>query len=164
MAQHRLSRWSLLHHSDKLYLLWHLLSIGHFLVDLEWSKNTHCLRSHLGFFYYSKVKFTIVSVFFSVSGFSHFTMVNARLVCRVGNGGRIKAKFTIENRPESRSSITSLSKLCFYSWQLVSFLDMQRLRLRYVSAFRRDLGFVGNWPITIKQTCQTTIRLPQGNF
>ena len=164
MAQHRLCRWSLLHHSDKLYLLWHLLSIGHFLVDLEGSKNTRCLRSHLGFFYYSKVKFTIVSVFFSVTGFSHFTMVNTRLACRVGNGGRIKAKFTIENRPESRSLITSLSKLCFYSWQLVSFLDMQRLRFRYASAFRRDLGFVGNWPITIKQTCQTTIRLPQGNF
>lgn len=34
------------------------------------------LRSHLGFFYYSKVKFTIVSVFFYVTGFSHFTKVN----------------------------------------------------------------------------------------
>ena len=65
-------------------------------MDLEGSKNTRCLRSHLGFFYYSKVKFTIVSVFFSVTGFSHFTKVNARLACRVGNGGRIKAKFTIE--------------------------------------------------------------------
>ena len=72
-------------------------------MDLEWSKNTHCLRSHTlaFFFYYSKVKFTVVSVFFSVTGFSHFTMymVNARLATRVGNGGRIKAKFTIVNRP-----------------------------------------------------------------
>lgn len=34
------------------------------------------MRSHLGFFYYSKVKFTIVSVFFDVTGFSHFTKVN----------------------------------------------------------------------------------------
>ena len=66
------------------------------------------------FFYYSKVKFTVVSVFFSVTGFSHFTMVNARLASRVRNGGRIKAKFTIVNRPESCSFITRLSKLCFY--------------------------------------------------
>ena len=37
-----------------------------------------------------------------MAGFSNFTMVNARLVCRI-NGGGIKAKFTIVNRPESRS-------------------------------------------------------------
>ena len=164
MAQYRLCRWSLLHHSDKLYLLWHLLSIGHFLVDLEGSKNTRCLRSHLGFFYYSKVKFTIVSVFFSVTGFSHFTMVNARLACRVGNGGRIKAKFTIENRPE-RSSVRWLQvylNFVFITDNLSVFLICNGFdSATYASAFRRDLGFVGNWPITIKQTCQTTIRLPQ---
>ena len=37
----------------------------------------------------------MVKTFCNVTGFSHFTMVKARLVCRVGNGGRIKAKFTI---------------------------------------------------------------------
>ena len=40
-------------------------------------------------------------------------MVNARLASRVGNGGRIKAKFTIVNRPESRSFITSSIYLNF---------------------------------------------------
>ena len=137
MEQHRLSRWSLPHHSDKLYLLWHLLSIGHFLVDLEWSKNTHCLSSHLGLFYYSKVKFTVVSVFFSVTGFSHFTMVNARLVCRVGNGGRIKAKFTIVNRPESRLFTTSLSKLCFYSWQFSWYATASIARPRELTYYHK---------------------------
>ena len=34
---------------------------------------------------------------------------------RVQNSGRIKAKFTIVNLPESRSFITCLSKLCFDS-------------------------------------------------
>ena len=33
------------------------------------------LRSQLGFFYSSKVKFTIVSVVFNVTGFSHFMLV-----------------------------------------------------------------------------------------
>ena len=41
-------------------------------------------------------------------------MVNARLVCRVGNGGRIKAKFTSVNQPESSSLIRSLSKRFFF--------------------------------------------------
>ena len=35
------------------------------------------------------------------------------LIASVGNGGRIKAKFTIVNRPESRSFITSLIYLNF---------------------------------------------------
>ena len=39
------------------------------------------------------VELTIVSVVFYVTGFSYFTMVNARH--RIGNGGGIKAKFTI---------------------------------------------------------------------
>ena len=39
------------------------------------------------------VELTIVSVVFNVTGFSYFTMVNARH--RIGNGGGIKAKFTI---------------------------------------------------------------------
>ena len=55
----------------------------------------HWLWSHLGFFYYSKVEFTTVNTFSNVTGFSHFTMVNTDLVCCRGNGGRMKAKFTI---------------------------------------------------------------------
>ena len=44
------------------------------------------------------VKFTIASVVFNVTDFSYFTMVNARH--RIGNGGGIKAKFTIvRDRP-----------------------------------------------------------------
>ena len=39
------------------------------------------------------VELTIVSVVFNVTSFSYFTMVNARH--RIGNGGGIKAKFTI---------------------------------------------------------------------
>ena len=38
------------------------------------------------------VELTIVSVVFNVTGFSYFTMVNARH--GIGNGGGIKAKFT----------------------------------------------------------------------
>ena len=41
-------------------------------------------------------------------------MVNACLVCRVGNGGRIKAEFSIINRPESRLFVTSLSNFVFF--------------------------------------------------
>ena len=70
------------------------------------------LRSHLGFFYYKKVNFTIVSVFLNVTGFSHSTMVNVRLVCRAGNGGRIKAKFTI--RPESQFVSQKFIQVLFF--------------------------------------------------
>ena len=43
-----------------------------------------------------------------MTGFSDCTKVNAQLICRVGNSNRIKAKFTIVNRPESSSFIASL--------------------------------------------------------
>ena len=68
----------------------------------------------MGFFHYSEVNFAIVSVFFNVTSFSHFTMVNVRLVCRVGNGGRIKAKFTIVNRPESQFVNQTFIKTLFF--------------------------------------------------
>ena len=45
--------------------------------------------------------------------FEDFIQNNVCLVCPVGNGGRIKAKFTIVNRPESSSFITSLFEICF---------------------------------------------------
>ena len=63
----------------------------------------HWLWSHLGFFYYSKVEFTTVNTFSNVTGFSYFTMVNTDLVCCGGNGGRMKAKFTIVNFPKGRT-------------------------------------------------------------
>ena len=75
----------------------------------------HWLWSHLGFFYYSKVEFTTVNTFSNVTGFSHFTMVNTDLVCCGGNGGRMKAKFTIVNFPKTIWFIAGISKLCLFS-------------------------------------------------
>ena len=57
-----------------------------------------------------------------MTGFSHFTMVNVRLVCGIGNGGRIKAKFTIVNRPESRSFIKVYLNFVFFADNLSVFL------------------------------------------
>ena len=67
------------------------------------------------FFYYSKVEFTTVNTFSNVTGFSHFTMVNTDLVCCGGNGGRMKAKFTIVNFPKTIWFIAGISKLCLFS-------------------------------------------------
>ena len=47
----------------------------------------------------------MVNGFFNVTGFSHFTMVYAILVCCVSNGGRMKAKFTIVKPSEKVSSV-----------------------------------------------------------
>ena len=87
-------------------------------------KNSKHLRSHskaimavvtLGLFYYRKVEFTTVYTFSNVTGFSHFTMVNTDLVCCGGNGGRMKAKFTIVNFPKTIWFIADISKLCLFS-------------------------------------------------
>ena len=80
---------------------------------------SHWLRSHLSFFYHSKRKFTMVNGFSNVTGFSHFTMVNASLVCCVSNGGRMKAKFTIVKPSQKAWFIARLSKLCLFRWHLV---------------------------------------------
>ena len=71
----------------------------------------------MGFFYYSKVEFTTVNTFSNVTGFSHFTMVNTDLVCCGGNGGRMKAKFTIVNSPKKSAFITKSARrqrTCMY--------------------------------------------------
>ena len=47
----------------------------------------------------NKLAYTFRAILVEVTGFSHFTMVNAILVCRVSNGGEIKAKFTIVKPP-----------------------------------------------------------------
>ena len=73
------------------------------------------LWSHLAFFDYSKVDFTTVNTFSNVTGFSHFNMVNTDLVCCGGNGGRMKAKFTIVNFPKTIWFIAGISKLCLFS-------------------------------------------------
>ena len=79
------------------------------------NSKTHWLWSHLGFFYYSKVESTTVNTFSNVTGFSHFTMVNTDLVCCGGNCGRMKAKFTIVNFPNTIWFIAGISKLCLSS-------------------------------------------------
>ena len=38
----------------------------------------------------------MVNGFFNVTGFSHFVMVNAVLVCCVSNGGRMKANYHVK--------------------------------------------------------------------
>ena len=78
------------------------------------------LRSHMSFFYHSKQKFTMVNRFFNVTDFSHFTMVNATLVCCVSNGGRMKAKFTIVKPSQKAWFIARLSKLCLFRLHLVT--------------------------------------------
>ena len=75
----------------------------------------------------------MVNGFFNVTGFSHFTMVNASLVCCVSNGGRIKAKFTIVKPSQKAWFIARLSKLCLFRWHLVMnfekhFVTMLNLR------------------------------------
>lgn len=54
-------------------------------------------------FYHSKVKFTMVNTILSVTAFFHLIMVNVHLVCHDRNGGRMKVKFTMVNRPEKHS-------------------------------------------------------------
>ena len=101
---------------------------GH-LTFLEW------LWSHLGFFYYSKVEFTTVNTFSNVTGFSHFTMVNTDLVCCGGNGGRMKAKFTIVNFPKTIWFIAGISKLCLFSWHLVTLFEMRCLSVTLLNTY-----------------------------
>ena len=57
----------------------------------------------------------MVNRFCNVTGFSHFTIVNALLVCCVSNGGKMKAKFTIVNPSEKAWFIARLSQLCLFS-------------------------------------------------
>ena len=57
--------------------------------------------------------------FFNVTGFSHFTMVNATLVCCVSNGGRMKAKFTKVKPSQKAWFIARLSKLCLFRLHIV---------------------------------------------
>ena len=68
----------------------------------------------LELFYHSKRKFTMVNGFFNVTSFSHFTMVNAVLVCCVSNGGRMKANFTVVKPCEKAWFILRLSKLYLF--------------------------------------------------
>ena len=63
----------------------------------------------------------MVNGFFNVTGFSHFTIVNASLVCCVINGGRMKAKFTIVKPSQKAWFIARLSKLCLFKWHLMNF-------------------------------------------
>ena len=93
------------------------------------------LWSHLGFFYYSKVEFTTVNTFSNVTGFSHFTMVNTDLVCCGGNGGRMKAKFTIVNFPKTIWFIAGISKLCLFSWHLVALFEMRSLSVTLLNTY-----------------------------
>jgi len=65
-------------------------------------------------FYHSKVKFTMVNTILCVTAFCHFTTVNVHLVCRDSNGGRMKVRFTVVNRPEKAWFIMRLSKLCLF--------------------------------------------------
>ena len=76
-------------------------------------------RRVISLIFVSKRKFTMVNRFFNVTGFSHFTMVNATLVCCVSNGGMIKAKFTIVKPSQKAWFIARLSKLCLFGWHLV---------------------------------------------
>ena len=96
-----------------------ILILGSYLVQLTWSQ-TSIIYPHtailvevtLEFFYYSKRKFTMVNRFCNVTGFSHFTIVNARLVCCVSsNGSRMKVKFTIVKPSEKAWFIARLSQL-----------------------------------------------------
>ena len=89
----------------------------------------------MGFFYYSKVEFTTVNTFSNVTGFSHFTMVNTDLVCCGGNGGRMKAKFTIVNFPKTIWFIADISKLCLFSWHLVALFEMRSLSVTLLNTY-----------------------------
>ena len=51
--------------------------------------------------------------FYVTASFSHFTMVNASLVCCVSNGVRMKAKFTIVKPSEKEWFIARLSNFFF---------------------------------------------------
>lgn len=66
-----------------------------------------------------KYKFTMVNGFFNVTSFSHFTMVNASLVCCISKSSRMKPKFMIAKRSEKAWFIKGLSKLCLLRWHLV---------------------------------------------
>ena len=89
----------------------------------------------MGFFYYCKVEFTTVNTFSNVTGFSHFTMVNTDLVCCGGNGGRMKAKFTIVNFPKTIWFIAGISKLCLFSWHLVALFEMRSLSVTLLNTY-----------------------------
>ena len=104
---------------------------AHFVAVTAWQ----WLWSHLGFFYYSKVEFTTVSTISNVTGFSHFTMVNTDLVCGGGNGGRMKAKFTIVNFPKTIWFIAGISKLCLFSWHLVALFEMRSLIVTLLNTY-----------------------------
>lgn len=107
-------------------------------VNVGTKNSTHrqWLWSHLGFFYYSKVEFTTVNTFSNVTGFSHFTMVNTDLVCCGGNGGRMKAKFTILNFPKTIwFYIAGISKLCLFRWHLVALFEMRSLSVTLLNLY-----------------------------
>ena len=89
----------------------------------------------LGLFYYSKVEFTTVDTFSNVTSFSHFTMLNTDLVCCGGNGGRMKAKFTIVNFPKTIWFIAGISKLCLFSWHLVALFEMRSLSVTLLNTY-----------------------------
>ena len=89
----------------------------------------------LGLFYYSKVEFTTVDTFSNVTSFSHFTMLNTDLVCCGGNGGRMKAKFTIVNFPKMIWFIADISKLCLFSWHLVALFEMRSLSVTLLNTY-----------------------------
>mgnify|MGYP007058297959 FL=1 len=74
----------------------------------------HWLRSHLNFLYHSEQQFTMVNRFFNVTSFSHFTMVNASLVCCVSNTHRMKAKFTT-TKPSEKVWFTEHLSILFRS-------------------------------------------------
>ena len=61
----------------------------------------------------------MVNGVFNVTDFSHFTMVNASLVCCLSNSNRMKAKFAIVKPSQKAWFITHLSKICLFKWHLV---------------------------------------------
>ena len=105
----------------------------------------------MSFFYHSKRKFTMVNGFFNVTGFSHFTMVNASLVCCISNGGRMKAKFTIVKPSQKAWFIARLSKLCLFRWHLVMnfekhFVTLLTFDLLHAQSFDyQSSGFLRLW-------------------
>ena len=112
---------------------------------MQQDQNNHWLRSHLSFFYHSKWTFTMVNRFFNVTGVSHFTMVNASLVCCVSNRGRMKAKFTIVKPSQKAWYIVRLSKLCLFRWHLVMNFEkhfMTWLNLHYMHVL--SISFTSN--------------------
>ena len=62
-------------------------------------------------------------------------MVNTDLVCCGGNGGRMKAKFTIVNFPKTIWFIAGISKLCLFSWHLVALFEMRSLSVTLLNTY-----------------------------